>query len=409
MHTSCSSDVTPDSGMRGMFHSKRQRAALLSLVEDEHERAALEFVNVDRLQRVGRAILGPLEAAGTDVMAIRTTLDEADVTVARYLVVTEHATAPTTADEAESTLHEMRAVSAALAHAAGRLDEVIARHQGDVERLVKARAQASDERRAALATLDFTRRLLTDSIGNLGVPPGEVDDLLSYAADLEQSLGDPGGRDPQTDAEDLRDRARQRVDTWSASRDAFAPKRSSVETLRKVVASHLQDMPAALSLLRRMYPLDCSADLEETPALASGMLPSVDADIRLADALASRREFPAACEALQRARNALLEAQNLADSPGRRLQRLARLADDPSAAAEQGRAPLRDARRVVALRGGRAHPSWNRMLDLASEDVDAAQLRVQRSGPLGYAQLLAAVDRAVATAAEVTRAAREQR
>jgi chromosome segregation ATPase len=152
---------------------------------------------------------------------------------------------------------------------------------------------------------------------------------------------------------------------------------SSITTRRAAAVTKVEQIPPAMSALRREFSEPCSRDLVDAERETAAAL--VEADAALADAgrLAEAGDWDAAADQVATARGALTRAERHHDAVTDRLAELREVRADPRKQAADTRFVLRDAQRLVVDRGLTAR--FGPVLDAQSVRLENAQDRL--TGP----------------------------
>ncbi|MEO9329506.1 hypothetical protein [Gordonia aurantiaca] len=169
----------------------------------------------------------------------------------------------------------------------------------------------------------------------------------------------------------------------------------SVDTRRSAISTRRAQVPELLSVLRREFSADCSADLERTEAVVDERLAHAD------DALAAARAMLAdapdqAIERADAARDDLSVAEDAVNAVFERVRVLREVRSDPQEAERQVRFRLRDAQ-LFAVNHSLVD-EWGSVLDAQADRIERARGDLDRVHPdyWGYLTQLRAVDDRIA-------------
>ncbi|GAA1483059.1 hypothetical protein GCM10009624_34990 [Gordonia sinesedis] len=169
----------------------------------------------------------------------------------------------------------------------------------------------------------------------------------------------------------------------------------SVETRRGAIVTRSEQIPAAMSALRREFSTDCSVDLQDNDAIIARQLGAADADL----AHAKQHLTSAADQAIvdaEAARDDLDTAEQAVDAVLDRLRMLRAVRENPGAEEQRVRFRLRDAQQF-ALNNGLVD-AWGTVLDAQADRIERAKVALRRIHPdyWTYLSELRAVDRRIA-------------
>lgn len=165
----------------------------------------------------------------------------------------------------------------------------------------------------------------------------------------------------------------------------------SVETRRSAIANRRARVPEMLSILRREFSADCSADLQNTETTVDERLAHADAAI--SDARRMLADAPdQAIQQADAARDDLAVAEDAVDAVFERVRVLRDVRADPQAAEQRVRFRLRDAQ-LFAVNHSLVD-EWGSVLDAQADRIERAKGDLDRVHPdyWGYLTQLRAVD-----------------
>lgn len=258
-----------------------------------------------------------------------------------------------------------------------------------VRRFRSTHARPLDEAAFALASLPRTiqeaRVALVDA--RKAVAQADASGVRSKRATQRLAEAERAATELDAAGAGLRDRAAHARHTLELARSAVtlaaeAPRTAaavrsaitSVSTRRAAAMTKSEQIPGAMSALRREFSERCSADLTDAESEAAAAIAAADRALAAARAHADAGDWDDASDDIARARSELGRAEGRHEAVVGRLADLRAVRADPGKEAADTRFVLRDAQRLVVDRHLVAE--FGPILDAQSVRLDNAQQRL---------------------------------